>query len=322
MDNSREKKISIKINGEKTNYEEEIPVYDWKLGEVEAAAGEEAEDKGFDWILPDEEVQPPKEYKKIHYVSGNKKKRKPFINPFHDSVNLLMSIIGAVVVGAVLGFGTLKVITTTDGPAVPAASLQDTSAEAKSDGKQTVSAVELGDFSTSILQGGVFSTEETLNAMKDTLTGKGFANASVEKDGQYFLVLGVSGNLETAKSLGAELKGQGVDVYAKDFVLGSKGINASKEEKAFLEKGNALYSDIAQVSSNGMVGATPDETAVQSIQSGVKELEGLKVGQESMASMKESLVNAGNLAAVMKSSEDAQKVQKELLSYLQLYSGL
>ncbi|WRP05435.1 SPOR domain-containing protein [Rossellomorea aquimaris] len=325
MNNKRDKdkKISIKINGEKTKFEEDLLVYDWKLGKSEAAAGEEAEDNGFDWILPDnEEAQPPKEYKKINYVSGNKKKRKSFKNPFQDSVNLLMSIIGAVVVGAVLGFGTLKVITTTDGPSAPAATLQDTTAEGYTEGKQSVSAVELQDFSTSILQGGVFSTEEALNAMKDSLAGKGLSSATVEKDGQFFLLLGVSGDLETAKSLGAELKERGVEVFAKDFVFGAKGINASKEEKSFLEKGNGLYNTLAQESSSGMVGGTPDETTIQTIQSGVKELEGIKVGQESIATMKESLVNAGNLAAAMKSPEDAQKVQEELLSYLQLYSGL
>ncbi|MGE6751883.1 SPOR domain-containing protein [Rossellomorea sp. NPDC071047] len=325
MNNKRDKdqKISIKINGEKTDFNEDLLVYDWKLGESETAAGEEAEDNGFDWILPDdEEAKPPKEYKKINYVSGNKKKRKSFKNPFQDSVNLLMSIIGAVVVGAVLGFGTLKVITTTDGPSAPAATLQDTTAEGNTEGKQSVSAVELQDFSTAILQGGVFSTEESLNAMKDSLAGKGLSSASVEKDGQFFLILGVSGDLETAKSLGAELKEQGLDVFAKDFVFGAKGINASKEEKAFLEKGNGLYNTLAMESSSGMVGGAPDETTIQTIQSGVKELEGIKVGQESIASMKESLVNAGNLAAGMKSTEDAQKVQEELLSYLQLYSGL
>jgi hypothetical protein len=154
------------------------------------------------------------------------------------------------------------------------------------------------------------------------LTEKGFSNASVEKDGQFFLFIGVSGDLETAKTLGASFKDKGVEVYAKDFVLGSKGINASKEEKTFLEKGNALYSAIAQVSSRGMVGGSPDDATIKTIQSGLKELEGIKVGQESISSMKTSLVEAGDMAAQMKNPEDAQKIQGELLSYLQFYSGL
>lgn len=316
-----DKKISIKINGEKTKFDEDLLVYDWKLGESETAAGEEAKDDGFDWILPDDEAEPPQEYKKIHYVSGSKKKKKSFTNPFQNSVNLVMSLIGAIVVGAVLGFGTLKVITTTDGPAAPAATLEDNTA-AKTDGQQAVSAVELKDFSTSIVQGGVYSTEEPLKAMKDDLEAKGLSSASVEKDGQFYLFLGVSGDLETAKALGGTLKDQGVDVYAKDFVIGSKGINASKEERTFLEKGNALFSDIAKVSSSGMAGGTADESTIKTIQSGVKELEGIKVGQESIASMKKSLVEAGNLAGAMKTPEDAQKIQGELLSYLQLYGGL
>ncbi|MFI8685582.1 hypothetical protein [Rossellomorea sp. NPDC077527] len=317
-----DKKISIKINGEKTKFDEDLLVYDWKLGESETAAGEEAKDDSFDWILPDEEAEPPQEYKKIHYVSGSKKKKRSFTNPFQDSVNLIMSLIGAIVVGAVLGFGTLKVITTTEGPAAPAATLQDDTVTGKADGQQAVSAVELGDFSTSIVQGGVYSTEEQLKAMQDTLSAKGFSHASVEKDGQFFLFLGVSGDLETAKILGSKLKDQGVEVYAKDFVLGSKGINASKEEKTFLEKGNALFTSIAQVSSSGMIGGTPDEETMKTVQSGIKELEGIQVGQESIASMKKSLVDAGKMAASMKSPEDAQKIQGELLSYLHLYGGL
>ncbi|MCA1057882.1 SPOR domain-containing protein [Rossellomorea aquimaris] len=317
-----DKKISIKINGEKTKFDEDLLVYDWKLGESETAAGEEAKDDSFDWILPDEEAEPPQEYKKIHYVSGSKKKKRSFTNPFQDSVNLIMSLIGAIVVGAVLGFGTLKVITTTEGPAAPAATLQDDTVTGKADGQQAVSAVELGDFSTSIVQGGVYSTEEQLKAMQDTLSAKGFSHASVEKDGQFFLFLGVSGDLETAKTLGSKLKDQGVEVYAKDFVLGSKGINASKEEKTFLEKGNALFTSIAQVSSSGMIGGTPDEETMKTVQSGIKELEGIQVGQESIASMKKSLVDAGKMAASMKSPEDAQKIQGELLSYLHLYGGL
>lgn len=317
-----DKKISIKINGEKTKFDEDLLVYDWKLGESETAAGEEAKDDGFDWILPDEEAEPPQEYKKIHYVSGSKKKKKSFINPFQDSVNLVMSLIGAIVVGAVLGFGTLKVITTTDGPAAPAATLEDNTSTGKTDDQQAISAVELQDFTTSIVQGGVYSTEEQLKAMQESLSAKGFSHASVEKDGQYYLFLGVSGDLETAKTLGSKLKDQGVEVYAKDFVLGSKGINATKEEKTFLEKGNALFTAIAQASSSGMTGGTADEAAIKTIQSGVEELEGIKVGQDSIASMKKSLMDAGNLAAAMKSQEDAQKVQENLLSYLQLYSGL
>jgi hypothetical protein len=321
--NDKDKTISIKINGEKTKFDEDLLVYDWKLGESEAAAGEEAKDDGFDWILPDEEeAKPPQEYKKINYVTGSNKKKKSFKNPFQNSVNLIMSLIGAIVVGAVLGFGTLKVITTTDGPAAPAATLQDSTTTGKTGGQQSVSAVELKDFSISIVQGGVYSTKEQLNAMKDSLTEKGFSNASVEKDGQFFLFIGVSGDLETAKTLGASFKDKGVEVYAKDFVLGSKGINASKEEKTFLEKGNALYSAIAQVSSRGMVGGSPDDATIKTIQSGLKELEGIKVGQESISSMKTSLVEAGDMAAQMKNPEDAQKIQGELLSYLQFYSGL
>ncbi|MEG9296984.1 hypothetical protein V6B33_11005 [Mangrovibacillus sp. Mu-81] len=319
-----DKKISIKINGESTDFEEDYRVHDWKLGKKETAAGEEKlEDQGFDWILPDEAPQPPKEYKKINYVSGKKvKKKKSFKNPFHHSVNLLMSIIGAVVVGAVLGFGTLKVITTTDGGAVPAASLQDKTEAGVAEGSETASVVGLKEFSTSVLQGGVFSSQETLTAMQDTLTSKGITSASIEKDGQWFLLLGVSADLETAKLLGEDMKKGGVEVYAKDFQLGSKEVKATKEEKSFLEKASGLYAILAEESSSGVLNGKANESASETIESGLKEIEKFNVQQETIVEMKESVANAAKQTLAMKTSEDAAKVQGELLGYLESYSKL
>jgi stage II sporulation protein B len=319
-----DKKISIKINGESTDFEEDYRVHDWKLGKEETAAGEEKlEEQGFDWILPDETAQPPKEYKKINYVSGKQvKKKKSFKNPFHDSVNLIMSIIGAVVVGAVLGFGTLKVITTTDGGAVPAATLQDTTEAGATGGSEAESAVQLKEFATSILQGGVFSSQESLAAMQDTLTSKGIASASIEKDGQWFLLLGVSADVETAKLLGEDMKGDGVEVYAKEFKLGGKEVKATKDEKSFLEKANGLYAILAEESSSGVLNGKANDSAAATIETGLNEIENIKVQQESIERMKESVVNAAKQTLAMKTSEDAAKVQGELLGYLELYSSL
>ncbi|MFL8937774.1 hypothetical protein ACKA06_13345 [Rossellomorea oryzaecorticis] len=318
------KQISIKINGEKTEYEEDIRVHDWKLGNAEAAAGEEKlEDTGFDWNLADETPPPPKEYKKINYVSGKKKKnKKSFKNPFQDSINLIMSIIGAVVVGAVLGFGTLKVITNTDGEAAPAATLQDETSAGMTEGNESAGSVKLKELSTAILQGGVFSTKESLAAMQDTLTSKGISSASVEKDGQWFLLLGVSADVETAKLLGEDLKGDGVDVYAKDFQLGAKEIKASNNEKAFLEKANGLYAILAEESSNGVVSGKGNESAAGSIEPVLKEIEAIEVTQEPIVKMKESIQNAAKQTVTMKTKEDAEKVQGDLLGYLESYSSL
>ncbi len=323
MENKKDKKISIKINGEKKEFNEDIFVHDWKLGKAETAAGEEnLEENGFDWILPDDEPQAPQEYKKINYVGENKKKTKTFKNPFHDSASLLMSLVGAIVVGAVLGFGTLKVITTTEGPSTPVASLEEDTTSQNNEGKEKLSAVELKAFSTSVLQGGVFSTEESLKAMKESLSSKGVSSASIKKDGQWFLLLGVSGDVQTAKLLGEELTKQGVEVYAKDFQIEAKGINASSGEKSFLEKANSLYGIIAQESSNQVLMGSTNKSVITSMQASLKELEGIKVQQPAIIEMKKSIENAGKLTANMKSPEEAKKVQGELLTYLENYDSL
>ena len=322
-ENGKEKNISLKINGKKTDYEEDLLVYDWKMGKSETAASDEKiEEDGFNWMLPDEETQPPKEYKKINYVTGNKKNRKKFKNPFHDSVNLLMSFIGAIVVGAVLGFGTLKVINTTENPSVPAAALKDNTVEETPSGKAEMTSVKLEEFHAPVIQGGVYSKEETLIAMKDRFSVKGVNGASIEKDGQWFLLLGVSGDVATAKLVGEGMTKQGVEVYAKDFVIGEKEINASPEEKSFLEKGNTLFGILAQESSNGLLMGKTNQSVVDSISSALKELESAKVEQKTLVKMKETLVDAGELTMKIKSSEDARKAQDELLLYFELYGSL
>ncbi|WP_064092507.1 hypothetical protein [Rossellomorea aquimaris] len=321
--NGKEKNISLKINGKKTDFEEDLLVYDWRLGKSETAASDEKmEEDGFNWMLPDQEPQPPKEYKKINYVTGSKKNRKKFRNPFHNSVNLLMSIIGAIVVGAVLGFGTLKVINTTDNPSVPAAALKDNTVEEAPGGNTEMSSVKVGEFHAPVIQGGVYSKEETLIAMQDSISVKGVNGASIEKDGQWFLLLGVSGDVATAKLVGEGMTKQGVEVYAKDFVIGEKEINASLEEKSFLEMGNTLFGILAQESSNGLLMGKTNQSVMDSISSTLKELESTKVEQEILVKMKETLVNAGNLTMKIKSPEDARKAQNELLRYIELYGSL
>ncbi|MCA1056318.1 hypothetical protein LCM10_15060 [Rossellomorea aquimaris] len=320
----RNKQISIKINGENTKFEEDLHVHDWKLGKEESAAGEEKlEDTGFDWNLPDDASVPPKEYKKINYVNGKKKKKpKSFNHPFNESMNLIMSIIGAVVVGAVLGFGTLKVITNTDGEAAPAAVLQDGTAAGDTGGNETRAPVQLKEISTPVLQGGVFSTKESLAAMRDSLSAKGINSASIEKDGQWFLLLGVSADVETAKLLGEKLKENGTDVYAKDFQLSAKEIKASEGEKAFLEKAGGLFAILAEESSTGVVNGKVNESAAATIQSGLKEIQGLKVGQEPIVKMKEAIEHASSQTLAIKTSEEAAEIQGELLTYLEIYSSL
>ncbi|KQU59432.1 hypothetical protein ASG66_06810 [Bacillus sp. Leaf406] len=319
---AKKSKVSIKINGEKKTFDEDLPVHDWKGAEEEIASAEEkVDDKDFEWVLPEGDFQPPKEYKKINYVSGKNKKRKSFRNPFQDSINLLMSLVGAIVVGAVLGFGTLKVITATESDAAPAA-LQEKPVAQEETTASKVAAVEVDGLKTSILQGGVFSKEEALVSMKETLATKGIPGAQIEKDGQWILILGVSNDLTSARALGEEVKKLGVDVYAKDFELSAKGINATKGEQSFLEKGGSLFQELTKASSAAVVSGKMEAGSVKAIETAAKEVEGIKVEQEGFVSMKKSLQEASAKAAAISSAEDAREVQGELLKYVEQYGGL
>jgi hypothetical protein len=319
--NKKNTKISIKINGEKTDKQDDLLVHNWKLGEKETAAAEEKLDEdSFEWVLPEEQVSTPKEYKKINYVQDKKSKNRKIKNPFKGSSSIIMSLIGAIVVGVVLGFGTLKVITNTDGPSTPAASLQDESASTKGKDVKTA-AVELKGLSIPVIQGGVFSTEESLEATRKSVEGKGIPTAKVEKDGQFYLVVAASGELETANLVSDQYKDK-IDVYAKEFVLGGKTVQVTEGEKEFLEKGNEVYSLLAQESSNGLVMGTTNEAVMNTIKEKLKAIEGMKVEQKSIQEMKNNLINAGNALIGLKSSDDALEAQKQVLSYLEIYGSL
>ncbi|WP_421380189.1 hypothetical protein ACOJQI_17285 [Bacillus salacetis] len=320
-------RITIKINGDKKNYNEELLVHNWNLGEEESAAAEEsAEEDSFDWVLPDEEPA-PKEFKKINYVQ-NKKGKKHFggrqITP--AIARVIYTLVGAVAVSLIFGFIILNVIT--DGEqSIPAVQLQE-AGDTNTDKADTPSAsggtIALEGMNASVLQGGVFSTADSANAMKATLETKGIPTMMIEMEGSQYLFVGTAGDLEGAKAMGKKLSAENVEVYAKDIVIPEKKYEGTKADADFIKKSKAVYAAVAYESSNAYVNGTINDEKMNEISTLLKDLSALKVS-EKMTGLKENLEAASrNLQEYQKSSELTKLVaaQQSLLSYLESYHKL
>jgi stage II sporulation protein B len=320
-------KITIKINGDKKNYNEDLLVHNWKLGEEESAAAEEsAEEDSFDWVLPDEEPA-PKEFKKINYVQ-NKKGKKHFggrqITP--GIARMIYTLVGAVAVSLVFGFIILNVIT--DGEqSIPAIQLQE-GGEAAGNDSETPSAsggsITLESINASVLQGGVFSTAESANAMKAMLEAKGIPTMMIEMEGSQYLFVGTAGDLEAAKAMGKKLSAENVEVYAKDIVLPEKKVEGTKADADFMQKSKDVFTALAGESANAYTNGKVNDEKMSEISTLLKELEPLKVS-EGMTGLKGKLEAAGKSLKEYQSSSDLTKLiaaQQSLLSYLESYHKL
>jgi stage II sporulation protein B len=316
-------RITIKINGDKKNYNEELPVHNWKLGEEESAA---AEEDSFDWVLPDEDPA-PKEFKKINYVQ-NKKGKKQFggrqITP--GIARIIYTLVGAVAVSLIFGFIILNVITEGE-QSIPAVQLQeagDTNTNDADKPSASGGAVTLESFNASVLQGGVYTTEESANAMKVSLEAKGIPTVIIEMEGSRFLFIGTAGDLEGAKAMGKKLSAQNVEVYAKDIVLPEKNFEGTKADADFIKKSKAVFAAIAAESSNAYTNGTIGEEKMAEISALLKDLSALKVS-EKITGLKENLETASSNLQGYKASSELTKLvaaQQSLLSYLEAYHKL
>ncbi|MBY6051027.1 hypothetical protein [Cytobacillus firmus] len=348
-----EKTITIKINGKDRPFQEkkgEMKEKSWDprqldrqkkqdqtefFASIQTAAGKEADDS-FDWILPEEtEDEDIKEYKiaappKSPAKNGLSTLARKFRgrNKQGFLTSIFLAVFFAVLLGTSFGFIMLKLVFTDQAaetvvaPPInekPAAASQQT--PAGSAGLETIA--------TYVVQGGVFSNSEAAQQIKDANSQKGVYSQSITMGEQTFLFLGVSGSLDEAKEIGADLKSKGIDVFAKEVTFEGKtieGVNA--EEKKLAEIAPALYQSLSEGAASATLGSsiTP-ETAekIESHRKTVNELETDQIQNKSLIPVREELLNASKQLETYQQSGDAAsagKIQEHLLGFLAAYQSL
>ncbi|MCA0986218.1 hypothetical protein [Guptibacillus algicola] len=248
--------ISIRFNGENKDRDPEVH-------KEESAA---AEEKEFEWILPERRDEkkvvefkklqlPKKKYpqveksKKKHMLPLRRKKKKHLVSQnrsltLHKSV--VVSVASAVFIGVLFGFILLMVFSGDDlAPPV--------SSDAKESTEVTAVSTDTAELSLSlqVVQSGVYSTEESALEFQQRLKDNGFPAAIINSD-NYYLMIGVSSTVEGQEALAGYFKSKGEDVYAKQWNVSAEGAVLSKEGVAHLTEGKAFIEELVSMDLNGL----------------------------------------------------------------------
>ncbi|WP_148362779.1 hypothetical protein [Bacillus sp. B-jedd] len=337
MDKRKNNTITIKMNGEAHTYQ---PVQDKPGGEKEIvkedsgsmeeqAAGLEAEEEHFEWILPEQEPAEPEEFIINEAVntaaiypkqtqSLSKKKKGP-IKP------IFFTVAFAVLIGLTFGAVMLKLVLT-DKPVVTSADPQlGEKAAGESSGKEkpgktaVAAAAKLPPVTAFVVQEGVYSTKEAAAQVKTGLEAKDVPAAILEMDGKYMLLIGLAGTLEEAKEIGASMKAKGIDFYAKEIGLAErKAGKATASEKDFLAKAPEIYDVLSAAAAAAYSGK--NAPSIEKEAGFLKEMDGAKFANDKIAALYNELEKAaGSLAAFEKNgaSKDSLSAQQHLLNFLE-----
>ncbi|MBS4176192.1 SPOR domain-containing protein [Lederbergia citrea] len=330
----RKPAIKIKINGDERPFSEEAAIHDWQSGSNEAAATaseESMDEEEFDWILPEVEKKEMPEFHKVNYApterklpSHWRKKMKPGIS------GLILSILLAVAIGLVLGSFILKMAKLPEDSstiAVNEVKLPPAAEEKVKDVPKTGYVGKLPAIGIPVLQGGVFSTQEAAEERAREFSAHELASKIVILDGQYYVFIGVAGDLPTAKEWESELKQKGIDVWAKELTIQEKEIKlTSKAEADELTAETEVYHLLAKEAAGGqLLGKLNDDTLTEVAK---------VMGADKSTSYKNELANDlhSKLAAAQKSliefqksstnKQELLKAQQALLEYMSIYLGV
>lgn len=253
--------MKIKMNGQESPVLQDIVINDWTKAKNEtAAAGDKAETGSFDWVLPENnQKETDFEYEPIntHLPEGKKKKSpRSFFKSFSPKkAGVILSTVFAVVVGLAFGLFVYKLVVNPENDGQLTDASESTPAVSKS--APADFSAKAPEMKASVIQGGVFNTEEAAKATADKLSEKGIPSTTIALDGQNFLFIGVTSDLSSAKLWAKEFETSGIDVYAKEFPIPEKEIKVGSEaESNFMADSAQIFQSLlGQAASAELKGA-------------------------------------------------------------------
>lgn len=350
--------ITIKINGKQREYDERLTEDKRIVTEIEknerlieskeprikeetvmldeiAAARELEEEDQFDWVLPEETIQQEvKEFKIATPKKKNAIQGLAGLGYFHTNkqkrllTSIFITVFCAVVLGTSFGFIMLKLVITENAVETEKPAVAEPSGEQKEQPKGTES-VALAPLETFVIQGGVFSNIETAKQISNENIQKGIASQALQINGQAVVYLSVAGSIEDAKSVGAQLKGKGFEVFAKPITFGGKTIEGLlPEERKIVESVPVIYAALAEGVADAGLHSALSAAAIEKIEAHSKILitEGdHPIKNEGIMTLNKELSRANEQLNLYKKSKDPDlltEAQQHLLGFLAAYQAL
>lgn len=341
--------ITIKINGNERKYKEKIQPQEEKIVEneieetptefdsqLEIAASQEAIEESFDWILPekDDEIdeyiiaKPQQVMKKSSVPSLKKHLHNQKSTPIKS---VFLSILMAIVIGTSFGFVVLKLVisdgtVTEEAPVTTNPQETPTNNESNTPSNASTESIALTPIDTFIIQGGVFSTVESGKIEQQKVLEKGVPAQVIENNGQAILVLGVADSIANAKAIGAVLKENGIDMFAKPYSLPGKELKGlTTTESSLLNAAPGLYGTLVSLSSSGTLTESLDTNLLNEQKALLQTIDKTKLQSEKLQQLYLEL--EGAITKLENFNEQKQKSlitesQQHLLTVLHLYSTL
>ncbi|WP_257346334.1 SPOR domain-containing protein [Pseudalkalibacillus decolorationis] len=297
-----QKRIKVTVNGK------DKPVLEIKKDmEIAASLDKDSKDEPFQWVLPEDYKSSnvihfsERQYAKNDhgYVSEynsektpglpihRKKKRNPFQNSNrgpsvfnHIPQKIIMPILGAVLVGGLIGLIVLMIFTGQEfQPQNPIASPVDSSAigtgsdKAASDetnkSKEKTVTLDLS-LQTYIVQGGVFSSEANAEEMMNTVQTNGFAAVKALKENRVFI--GIAPTMDVARELANDYKTLVPDAYPKKWSINANQVSVPEnKDLGWIIEGKELFEDLISANTSNINKTTGkintwEKKALQSIE--------------------------------------------------------
>ncbi|GIN86946.1 hypothetical protein J6TS2_33320 [Heyndrickxia sporothermodurans] len=317
-------KIKIKINGDERPFKEDVEIHDWKSGGDEIAAGAEnaSDEEHFDWVLPEIEENQVQEFKKINYMKTNSSpsfsKKIKKTNNRHFSM-VFLSIITAVTMGVLIGLFMLKVVIYQSNSVQKTNTHENTNVNSSSNKAGKASVVRIPSLTTALVQGGVYKNPEPV---VQSIKNNGLPAVVFPLNNQQFIYIGVADEIETAKSLAALYKKQGVDVFAKQLTFEGKSISINtKDEEKFITLTIPLFSSLSQEIAESYISGNSRNESLTSLKNEIDEVKNLKeINSKQLKNLKNSQLDSYQSLVSYQNSHDKQDLlsaQNFLLLYLQ-----
>ncbi|MBY7143251.1 SPOR domain-containing protein [Virgibacillus sp. NKC19-3] len=157
---------------------------------------------------------------------------------------IIVTTISAIAIGSILGVFMLRMFVGVDSDLTannnaPAATIdaedEDSNAE-----RMTASMEQMNAY---VLQGGVFSDETNAEAWVSNYEQAGFPGFIWEREGQFFLLLGLANTEEHAEQLASQLKEQEFDIYVKEWSTEEGEVDLTEEEHEWLQSFQENWQD-------------------------------------------------------------------------------
>ncbi|WNS74460.1 SPOR domain-containing protein [Bacillus sp. DTU_2020_1000418_1_SI_GHA_SEK_038] len=349
--------ITIKINGKQRSYEENLVeekhIEDIKIESLReenrtekwddlsfkesAAAKETTEDDSFDWILPEDAIEP--DLREYNIATKTKTVNKKGIRTFGQSfkknghkgflTSIFITVFFAILLGTGFGFIMLKLVITENSAEIEQPVTAEPAVEEDIKQPADTETGVLQPLSTFVIQGGVFSNIEAARQIEEDHIQKGIPSKVIEINGQAVLYLSVSSSIEDAKEIGNQFKDKGYEAFAKPVTLEEKSLEGLlPEEKKVIDAAPAIYQAIAEGASEAARTHTLSDAIIDKIAAQMESIKSIKEDQlknKGILSLNNELTHAHQQLLAYKESKDITaltKVQQHLLEFLSVYQSM